>query len=290
MLLKRPAFASPPATNFTVDLAAERAQAEAWLRVTFNLPTDTDLTTPGALLSDLRLVRGTEFLFLNLEDKARLEFDDLSSSIRENPANSYRLSNYLLDLGLYYPAITDIRQVLTLAGMITQTQTLAAPLYFNHIRYGFYFRDLVIPAAQQYGFDPLFLFSVLRQESLFNKYAESYDGALGLMQILPPTGQSLVDQLGWPPDYTTKDLYRPNINISLGTYFLASNKKYYNGDLFGTLAKYNSTPGNADFWKNLSGNDPDLFVEVIRISQTSDYIRGIYEIYSMYRSLYGINP
>ncbi len=52
MLLKRSAFSPPPATDFTVELPAERTQAEAWIRVTFNLPTDTDLTTIGALGSD----------------------------------------------------------------------------------------------------------------------------------------------------------------------------------------------------------------------------------------------
>jgi len=33
-----------------------------------------------------------------------------------------------------------------------------------------------------------------------------------------------------------------------------------------------------------------FFLEVIRFSQTSDYIRSIYEIYSMYRTLYGEIP
>jgi len=108
--------------------------------------------------------------------------------------------------------------------MSTQAQTLAAPLYFNHIRYGFYYQDIVIPATQQYGLDPLFLFSVMRWESLYNTYAGSNQGAIGLLQILPSTGKSLADQLGWPPNYTAKDLYRPIINVNLGTYFLAANK------------------------------------------------------------------
>jgi soluble lytic murein transglycosylase len=290
MLLKRPAFTPPPATNYKVDLTTERAQAEAWLRVTFNLPTDTDLSTAGALLSDARLVRGTELWNLGLEDEARLEFEDLRTSLQNNPADSYRLANYMLALGLYRPAITAMRQVLTLAGMNSQAQTLAAPAYFNHVRYGLYYQDLVTPVAQQAGFNPLFLFSVIRQESLFEGFVRSSAGARGLMQITPDTGQLISDNLGWPPDYTSDDLYRPLISIGLGSSFLAQQRVNFNGDLFTALAAYNAGPAAAPIWSGLSGPDPDLFLEVIRFSQTSDYIRSIYEIYSMYRSLYGVIP
>jgi soluble lytic murein transglycosylase len=290
MLLKRSVFAPPPATNFKVDLATERVQAEAWLRVTFNLPTDTDLSSPVALLSDPRLVRGNELWNLGLQDEARLEFEDLRTSLQNNPADSYRLANYMLILGLYRPAITAMRQVLTLAGMNTQAQTLAAPAYFNHVRYGLYYQDLVMPVAQQTGFDPLFLFSVIRQESLFEGFVRSSAGARGLMQITPDTGQLIANNLGWPPDYTSDDLYRPLISVGLGASYLDQQRVNFNGDLFTALAAYNAGPAAAPIWSALSGPDPDLFLEVVRISQTSDYIRSIYEIYCMYRTLYGVVP
>ncbi len=242
MLLKRPAFSPAPAINYSLDSIAERAQAEAWLRVTFNLPTDTDLSTPGSLLSDPRLVRGTELWNLGLEDEARLEFEDLRTAVEQNPADSYRLANYLLDLGLYRPAITAIRQVLTLAGMTTQSQTLAAPAYFNHVRYGLYYQDLIIPAAQQAGFNPLFLFSVMRQESLFEGFVRSTAGARGLMQITPDTGQFISDNLDWPPNYSSDDLYRPTVSVTLGATYLAQQRFRFNDDLFTALAAYNAGP------------------------------------------------
>jgi soluble lytic murein transglycosylase len=287
MLLKRGAFAPAPAINLDVDLAAERTQAESWLRVTFKLPTDTNLSDQGELLSDDRLVRGTELWGLGLADDARLEFEDLRAALAQDPADSFRLANYLLDLGIYRPAINAIRQVLTLAGMTTQSQTLAAPAYFNHIRYGLYYQDLVVPAAQQSGFDPLFLFSVMRQESLFEGFVHSTAGARGLMQITPDTGQYISDNLGWPPDYTSDDLYRPTVSITLGSTYLAQQNLRFNGDLFSTLAAYNAGPEAASIWSDLSGPDPDLFVETVRIEQTHDYILSVYEIYTMYRSLYG---
>lgn len=290
MLFNRPAFDLPPVVNLSVNLAAERTEAESWLRVTFNLPSDTDLSTTGAILADPRLIRGTEFWTLGLDAQAGLEFEDLRLAVENSFADSYRCANYLLDLGLYNPAIFSIRQVLTLAGMNTQSQTLAAPAYFNHVRYGLYYQELVLPSAQQAGFHPLFLFSVMRQESLFDKFAGSGQGALGLMQITPDTGQFIVDNLGWPPNYTTDDLYRPMISIGLGTQFLMGQRIRFNGDLFTALASYNAGQNTAPIWRDLSGSDSDLFVEVIRFEETRNYIRSTYEIFAMYRSLYTTIP
>jgi len=174
--------------------------------------------------------------------------------------------------------------------MNTQAQTMAAPAYFNHVRYGLYYQDLVVPTAQQTGFDPLFLFSVMRQESLFEGFVRSSAGARGLMQITPDTGQLISDNLGWPPNYTSDDLYRPLISVGLGATYLEQQRIRFNGDLFTALSAYNAGPGAAPIWSGLSGPDPDLFLEVIRFSETGNYIRGIYEIYSMYRTMYGVVP
>jgi soluble lytic murein transglycosylase len=290
MLFNRPIFEPITGENLVVNLSKERADAEAWLRVTFNLPAGTDLNSPGGLISDPRLIRGTEFMTLGMESQARLEFDALSTAVEQNPADCYRLANYMLNLGLYYPAIYAIRQVLTLAGMTNQSQTLAAPVFFNHIRYGLYFQELVIPSAQKAGFDPLFVFSVMRQESLFNKLAGSGQGALGLMQITPDTGQLISDSLGWPPDYSSDDLFRPMVSIGLGVSFLQAQLLRFNGEFFTTLAAYNGGQNAAPIWRDLSGPDPDLFLEVIRPEETRDYIRGIYEIYKMYTLLYSSTP
>ena len=289
MLFNRQPFTSTTTYNFNVDWVKEQKDAEAWIRVTFNLPTDTDLSTTSSLITDPRLIRGTELWRLDQSSDASLEFNSLQTDIEQNPADTYRLANYLLSLGLYNPAIFAIRQILTLAGMNTQAQTLAAPTYFNHFRYGLYFQDLILPAAQQTGFDPLLLFSIIRQESLFDKYANS-GYAIGLMQITPDTGQLIADNLGWPPNYSQDDLSRPLVSIGLGTSYLMTQRNRSNGDLFTVLASYNAGPETAPIWRDLSGPDSDLFVEVIRFDETRNYIRSIYEIYCMYRSLYGTVP
>ena len=289
-LFSQSIFQPPPAYNLTFDLVTDRREAEAWIRIQFNLPSNTDLSSPDALLQDLRLARGAELWNLGLYDEARLEFEDLRQTVSEDPADSYRLANYLLDLGLYRSAIFAARQVLTLAGMDTNAKSLTAPNYFNYVRYGVYYQDLIVPAAQQNELDPLSLFSLVRQESLFEGFVHSTAGARGLMQIIPSTGLSIAQNMGWPLDYTADDLYRPVVSLNLGAHYLRANLDHFDGDLFAALAAYNSGPGNAEIWMNLAGGDPDLFLEIVRFEETRTYIRSIYENYIVYRSLYGSVP
>jgi soluble lytic murein transglycosylase len=156
------------------------------------------------------------------------------------------------------------------------------------VRYGLYYPDLVLPEAEANKFDPLFVFSVIRQESLFEGFVNSSAGARGLMQIIPSTGAQIVSQIGWPVNYDEKDLYRPNVSITLGTHYLGTNRDLLDGDLYATLAAYNGGPGNALEWQRLSQGDPDLFLESVRFEETRNYIRNIYEIYTIYRRLYGV--
>jgi soluble lytic murein transglycosylase len=222
-------------------------------------------------------------------ERARYEFEDLRQSVTTDAADTYRLMNFFYDLGLYRSAILAARQVLTLAGM-DDAGTMSAPRLFNHIRFGTYYAGLVIPATQEKGFHPLFVWSMMRQESLFEGFISSSAGARGLMQIIPSTGQEIYDRSGYPTDYQQDDLYRPVVSINMGLDYLNTQRERFEGDLLAALAAYNGGPGNSSAWKELAGEDPDLFVEVIRFEETRNYLRNIFEIFSIYRRLYGRAP
>ena len=279
-------FEASPTVNLNPDLDNERKDAETWVRVSFDLAPETDLSGPGTLAQDPRFIRGTELWELGMYDEARLEFEALRESVEGSPTDSYKLANHLLEIGLYRTAIFAARQVLTLAGQESQQSSLTAPPYFNHLRYGLYYHDLVIEAAQRYALDPLFLFSVIRQESLFEGFVRSSAGAHGLMQVIPDTGAQIASELNWPPEFETDDLYRPIVSTRFGSYYLTRTRDMLGGDIYGGLAAYNAGPGNALVWQELAGGDPDLLLEIIRFEETRNYIRYIYEIYSTYRSLY----
>ncbi len=281
----RQPFTPPPTVDLGIDRESELRQAELWMQSTFQFPAATDYSVPGPLASDPRFMRGQEFWRLGLYDLAEAEFNDLREEAVANPLTSYRLAVYLSDLGLYRQAILAARQVLDLAGL-DDAGTLTAPVLFSHIRFGAYYPDLVAPIAQAYSFDPLLVWSTIRQESLFDPSIQSSAGAYGLMQIMPATGESIAARAAWPPDYTTSDLLRPKVNLTFGQDYLADQRDNLGGDLYAALAAYNGGPGNAAAWQALAKGDPDLFVEIVRFDETRQYLMGIYEVFSIYSRLY----
>jgi soluble lytic murein transglycosylase len=232
------------------------------------------------------MVRGSELWRLNQLEDARREFESYRLDVQNDPVKTFRLANYLIEIGLYRSGIIASRQVLDLAGL-DDAATLTAPAWFNHQRFGLYYGDLVQANADEYGFDPLFITSVMRQESLFEGFVTSTAGARGLMQIIPSTGEEISRFLNWPANYTEDDLYRPAVSITFGASYLNRQRAYFNGDIYATLAAYNGGAGNASKWLALADGDMDLFVEVIRFSETRDYIRRIYELYQIYTGIYG---
>jgi soluble lytic murein transglycosylase len=289
ILAGNPPFTPPQVFDLAVDWATERAEAQSWLQTTFSLPAGTDLFDLSPILNDPRLQRGKELWSLGLYSQARQEFEDMRQSFAADPANTYRLVNYLLELGLYRSAILGARQLLTMADM-DDAATMNAPAYFNHIRFGTFYGDLVIPLAQSHDLHPLLVFSALRQESLFESFSESSAGARGLMQVMPATGQGIADQLIWPENFSTSDLDRALVNVTFGIEYLHDQRNYLGGDMYAALAAYNGGPGNASQWKSLVDNDPDLFLEVVRFDETRLYIQRIYEIFTIYRRLYARTP
>lgn len=285
LLQGREPFTPPLDFDFGYDARAEKEEAMEWIKSTFSIPPETNLGSLGLLAEDPRVVRGTELWELGLWTEARAEFVALRNEVSFDPISSFRLANYLLELGLYRPAIFSARDVLNAAGM-DDSETMNAPIYFNHIRFGTYYSDLVIPAAQKYDLHPILIFSVMRQESLFEGFVRSTAGARGLMQIIPSTGAERAEKEGWPPGYSDQDLYRPIVSINLGTAYLRFLQNYFDQDIYAALAGYNGGAGNSEIWLDDAGGDPDLFVEIIRFSETQTYIKNISEIFAIYRRLY----
>ncbi|WP_322793134.1 transglycosylase SLT domain-containing protein [Bellilinea sp.] len=284
LLNNQPPLHPPAVYDLGVDWASERQRAEDWIRDTFSLPPETDLEGLGDLAQNPRFIRGMALWELGLYQTARGEFESLREEISSNPTALYRFLNIMLEIGAYRPAIFASRQILNLAGM-DNLQTLTAPRFFNLVRFGAYYKDVVMQEANETGLHPLLLFSIIRQESFFETFVISSAGARGLMQIMPATGQELAERYGYP-DFQVEDLHNPLINIRLGAKYLANQRDYFGGDLYLALAAYNGGPGNAYAWSQLSGGDPDLFVEVIRFEETQRYIRSIAEIMNIYRLIY----
>ncbi len=285
----RSPFTPPETYDIGIDLAAERTQAEAWLRTTFNIPQETDLAGLGALAYDSGIQRGAALWSLGLFDEARAEYEQVRQTVQNDPELTYRLIHYLVEQGAYRSAIMAARQVLDLA-LMDDAATLSAPVFFNHIRFGIYYGDIIFPLAEKYAFHPLLLFSIVRQESLFEGFVRSSADARGLMQVIPATGAEIQSNLGWPDNYIDEDLYFPIVSLTFGVDYLDTQRELFDGNMYAALAAYNGGPGNSASWLSQAPDDPDLFLEIIRFSETRDYIRGINEIFSLYRLIYNRTP
>jgi soluble lytic murein transglycosylase len=285
LLAGRAPYSADAAASLTFDLAAEAREAEAWVLQRFAPATPEPASDVGtALAADPRFVRGLALWELGLAAEARLEFDSLRRALAQDGPASFYLSRMLLDLGEYPGAIFAARQVLDLAGM-DDAGTFSAPPYFSHVRFGPYFAEILVPEAQAYGLDPLLLFAVVRQESLFGVTAVSTSSAHGLMQLLPSTAEDMARYVGLAT-YRQADLYRPMVNVKLGSAYLARQRDAFGGRIYAALAAYNGGPGNAAVWLELAGPDDDLLAEVVRYSETRTYLRRIYELYAIYRGVY----
>jgi soluble lytic murein transglycosylase len=287
LLIGRQPFSEPASYALDTDLSPYLPEAEAWLRLTFDLPAEINLESPGMLAYDPRFQRGLEYWALGDYPASKTEFDAMRLEYAEDPAQTFRLLPALVEIGLYRSALIASSQLLRLAGL-ERGDALLAPEYFSRVRFGAYYLDWVQPAAQSEAISPLLLFSVMRQESTYEGFIRSGAGARGLMQIMPATGAQLAENLGWPDDYTVEDLDRPHVSIVFGASYLRQQRQLFEGDYFAMLAAYNGGPGNTIIWKNLTpSDDPDLFLEIVRIEETRNYIRLINEIHYIYGWLYG---
>jgi transglycosylase-like protein with SLT domain len=96
-------------------------------------------------------------------------------------------------------------------------------------------------ASQRFKLPPEMILAVIRIESAFDTNALSDKGAVGLMQILPSTGQEIARDLRI--EWRGEDLLRdPQANIEMGAYYLTKMIGQFN-NLAVALAAYNQGPG-----------------------------------------------
>ncbi|MCP4005210.1 MAG: lytic transglycosylase domain-containing protein [bacterium] len=102
----------------------------------------------------------------------------------------------------------------------------------------------IIEEADRYKIDAKLVAAVIHTESGFSNFARSSVGALGLMQLMPATGEMQARKLGieW---YGSETLFDPHVNVKLGTSYLAFLYERYE-DWDKALAAYNWGPGAVD--------------------------------------------
>lgn len=138
--------------------------------------------------------------------------------------------------------------------------------------------------------DPFFVYSVMRQESIFNYEITSPVGARGLLQIMPATGKTLA-KLEALPNFDPNMLYNPYLNIRLGTRYLIDLKKEYENDYMYVLSNYNAGPKPTKRWQSAGKDLPwDIRVEEISYWETRDYVKRVMGNYWIYQEIWNQIP
>lgn len=106
------------------------------------------------------------------------------------------------------------------------------------------FASEISAGARVSGLDPNLIASMVKAESDFDPNAESWKGALGVMQLMPSSF----------PHMTKADMLDPAKNILQGSQYAAEMIQRYGGDVVKGLAAYNMGPGKLDQY---GGKDPN---------------------------------
>ena len=264
-----------------------RQEAESWLRDRLaGESTPSPEGNLGALSLELagdpQRIIGDKLWQLGLLEEAKAELETVREAYAGDAAANYQLALYFRELGLYRSSIISATALLRQVG----ATVFDAPGFLGRLAYPVYYADLIMPLAEQYGFDPRLQFALVRQESLFESFARSGAAAQGLSQVIPDTGAWIAQRLAWP-NFVNEDLYKPYVGLHFGAYYLSEQLRNFDGHVHAALAAYNGGPGNAARWFDIAGADHDRYVEAVDFPETRLYIERIYEGFNVYRHLYG---
>ena len=138
-----------------------------------------------------------------------------------------------------------------------------------------------------YGLDRLLVYSLIREESRFDKKAVSVSNARGLMQLIPVTARETAGKVGIN-NFNLDELFIPEVNVQLGCFYLRFVLDRFDESIPLALAGYNAGPTRAEEWYGARGHLPiDEFIEKIPFDETRFYVKRIIRSYGAYKALYG---
>lgn len=102
----------------------------------------------------------------------------------------------------------------------------------------------ILEEANRYNIDPIFIASIIRTESAFNPLARGTSGEIGLMQLMPKTGEYIAKRIGMKRYKGAKTLKDPVKNIKIGVAYLDYLRQKFDNQAYKYVPAYNMGPGN----------------------------------------------
>ncbi|MGV7220583.1 MAG: tRNA (adenosine(37)-N6)-dimethylallyltransferase MiaA [Nitrospinales bacterium] len=228
--------------------------------------------------------RANEMTIMGFNNNATLEINWIERSIKQTQSNTMWVSM------MYNRAQDYAKAVRTLSRQFNkkskeEEKELSFDFWDNY--YPSAYSNRINIWSKEYQVDPILVKSIIRQESLYDAKALSPAGAMGLMQVMPKTGQKLWQQLNKKPKYDSKLLFDPEINIQLGVKYIDQlRNKYGEYDPY-ILICYNAGPHVLEKWLRRFNDvkDNDVFIESIPYPETRKYIKRVMRNYGIYKLL-----
>ncbi|MCB1739460.1 MAG: transglycosylase SLT domain-containing protein [Gammaproteobacteria bacterium] len=147
--------------------------------------------------------------------------------------------------------------------------------------------ELIRRSARAVGLPVERIYAIIRQESAFMEDARSSAGAMGPMQLMPGTARLVAGKLKLAsPD--ARALMQPDLNITLGSRYLADLEQRYDSHPVLATAAYNAGPGNVARWLPKNETVPsEVWIESIPFGETRGYVQRVLGYQAIYRYLLG---
>ncbi|WP_239378194.1 lytic transglycosylase domain-containing protein [Olsenella sp. An290] len=142
--------------------------------------------------------------------------------------------------------------------------------------------ETIESAAERHGLDPNLVCAVIKCESGWDEEALSPVGAVGLMQVMPSTAQSLADMgLVDASSYDPASLSDPRVNIEYGCTYLSYLQRNLSS-IDEIVAAYNAGLGAVQGWLSDGGSIP----EGIEYEETRTYLGRVRDALEGYEKSY----
>ena len=136
--------------------------------------------------------------------------------------------------------------------------------------------DIVRDVSKVFDVEPALIYAIAEIESRFNPSAVSPVGAVGIMQIMPATGEWIAARLEMAA-YREEDLFDPEINFRFGAYYLSYLATCF-AERWHIIAAYNAGEGAVKAWLS-----EGITRESIPYPETAAYLRKVERAFSHYQ-------
>ncbi len=232
---------------------------------------------------DLVNYRGNELAkaaYIMLEIRENLlgkEFLKAAAESAKSPGERVLIAQMGIDRGNYGYSLNVAKHIYKVTGEVIMNALYPV------------FNLLSVNGAQIKNPPAEYILAIIRQESEFDTDAMSPAGARGLMQLMPATAQMVAHKTGlqYNKNRLTGD---PRYNITLGSSYLASRLKLFDGSFILATASYNAGEGNVKKWLKTNGDPRRMglegaidWIEMIPFPETNNYVQRVMENMQIYR-------